>query len=165
MRSTLICGRIPSSVLEAEDAAPDFHARFDATGRSYIYRIVNRRAGSGARSAGGRGAIVGGPGRADARTQRRLLVGRHDFTTFRDSQLPGGYAGENAERDQRDAQGEAIEIRTSARSFLHRQVRSMVGSLVDVGRGREREGWIAQILAAADRTKCGPVAPADGPLS
>ena len=58
--------------------------------------------------------------------------------------------------------GEVIEIRTSARSFLHRQVRSMVGSLVEVGRGREIEGWIAQILAAADRTKCGPVAPADG---
>ena len=58
--------------------------------------------------------------------------------------------------------GDVIEIRTSARSFLHRQVRSMVGSLIEVGRGREPEGWMADILAAADRTKCGPVAPADG---
>ena len=61
-----------------------------------------------------------------------------------------------------NTKGQVIEIRTSARSFLHRQVRSMVGSLVDVGRGRERPEWISEILAAADRTRCGPVAPADG---
>jgi tRNA pseudouridine38-40 synthase len=59
-------------------------------------------------------------------------------------------------------EGEAVVLRTTARSFLHRQVRSMVGSLVDVGRGREQIGWIEEILKAADRTKCGPVAPADG---
>jgi tRNA pseudouridine38-40 synthase len=58
--------------------------------------------------------------------------------------------------------GEEIAIRTSARSFLHRQVRSIVGSLVEVGRGRESESWIAEILAAADRTKCGQVSPPDG---
>ena len=58
--------------------------------------------------------------------------------------------------------GEEIAIRTSARSFLHRQVRSIVGSLVEVGRGRESISWIGEILAAADRTKCGQVSPPDG---
>jgi tRNA pseudouridine38-40 synthase len=151
----------PVAVLEAEDASPEFHARFDATGRSYIYRIINRRADL-ALDRGRAWRVSVAMDVAAMHAAAQTLVGRHDFTTFRDANCQADTPVKTLKSISVERRGDVIEIRTSARSFLHRQVRSMVGSLVDVGRGRERPEWIAEILAAADRTRCGPVAPADG---
>jgi tRNA pseudouridine38-40 synthase len=92
----------------------------------------------------------------------QVLVGRHDFTTFRDSNCQAESPVKTFDAISVSRLGEDIEVRCSARSFLHRQVRSIVGSLVDVGRGREEVAWIGEILRAVDRTQCGPVAPPDG---
>ncbi len=151
----------PIAVLEAEDASPEFHARFDATGRSYVYRIVNRRADL-ALDRGRAWRVSVDLDVALMHAEAQMLVGRHDFTTFRDSNCQADTPVKTLKSISVARVGDVIEIRTSARSFLHRQVRSMVGSLIEVGRGREAAGWMADILAAADRTKCGPVAPADG---
>ena len=151
----------PVSVLEAEDADPGFHARFDATGRSYVYRIVNRRADL-ALDKGRAWRVVVDLDAEAMRAAAQALVGRHDFTTFRDANCQAETPVKTLREISVARVGQVIEVRTSARSFLHRQVRSMVGSLVEVGRGRESVGWIGEILAATDRTKCGPVAPADG---
>ena len=151
----------PIAVLEAEDASPEFHARFDATGRSYVYRIINRRADL-ALDRGRAWRVSAAMDVAAMHAAAQALVGRHDFTTFRDANCQADTPVKTLKSISVERRGEVIEIRTSARSFLHRQVRSMVGSLVDVGRGREKPEWIAEILAAADRTRCGPVAPADG---
>lgn len=149
------------AVLEAFDAAPDFHARFDATSRSYIYRIVNRRADLALDR--NRAWRIPVPLDADAmHAAAQALVGRHDFSTFRDSQCQADSPVKTLDLIRVSRQADEIVIDTTARSFLHRQVRSMVGSLVEVGRGREPVRWIADILKAADRTQCGPVAPADG---
>jgi tRNA pseudouridine38-40 synthase len=151
----------PVAVLASEDAAPDFHARFDATSRSYIYRIVNRRADLALE----RGRAWRAPTPLDAEAMHaaaQALVGRHDFSTFRDSQCQADTPVKTLDAIRAARRGEEITVETTARSFLHRQVRSMVGSLVEVGRGRESVGWIADILRAADRTMCGPVAPPDG---
>lgn len=151
----------PVAVLQAEDADPDFHARFDATGRTYLYRILNRRPDL----ALDRGRAWRIPQPLDHEAIYRAaqaLVGRHDFSTFRDSQCQADSPVKTLDSMTIKRSGEEIVITCTARSFLHRQVRSMVGSLVEVGRGKESEGWIAQILKAADRTLCGPVAPAEG---
>lgn len=151
----------PVAVLSAEAAADDFHARFDAISRSYLYRIVNRRAHL-ALDAGKAWRV---PVRLDHEAMHaaaQALVGRHDFTTFRDAQCQADSPVKSLDRIDVSRIGADIEVRTSARSFLHRQVRSIVGSLVEVGRGRERPRWIGEILAAADRKQCGPVAPPDG---
>jgi len=151
----------PIAVLKSEDAAPDFHARFDATARSYIYRIVNRRADLALDR--NRAWRVPVPLDADAmHAAAQALVGRHDFSTFRDSQCQAETPVKTLNTIRVMRHGEDVVIDTSARSFLHRQVRSMVGSLVEVGRGREPVHWIADILKAADRTACGPVSPPDG---
>jgi tRNA pseudouridine38-40 synthase len=151
----------PVAVLEAEVAAPDFHARFDATGRSYLYRILNRRPDL----ALDRGRAWRVPQKLDHSAMHeaaQALVGRHDFTTFRDSQCQADTPVKTLDSISVARSGEEVAIRTTARSFLHRQVRSMVGSLVEVGRHKESVPWIAGILKAADRTLCGPVAPPDG---
>lgn len=151
----------PVAVLEALETDPGFHARFDATERSYLYRIVNRRADLTLDR--GRAWRVAAELDAEAmHAAAQVLVGRHDFTTFRDSHCQAETPVKTLRSIAIARQGEEIRIETSARSFLHRQVRSMVGSLVEVGRGRETSAWIGEILAAADRTRCGPVAPADG---
>ncbi|MBI1338864.1 tRNA pseudouridine(38-40) synthase TruA [bacterium] len=151
----------PIAVIGAETAAPGFHARFDATGRAYLYRIINRRADL----ALDRGRAWRAPQPLDADAMHaaaQALVGRHDFTTFRDSQCQADSPVKTLDRVDVTRSGEEIRFVWEARSFLHRQVRSMVGSLVEVGRGKEQPDWIAGILAAADRTLCGPVAPPDG---
>ncbi len=151
----------PIAVLAAEAAADDFHARFDAISRSYLYRIVNRRAHLALEN----GKAWRVPVKLDHEAMHeaaQALVGRHDFTTFRDSQCQADSPVKSIDVMDVSRLGQDIEIRTSARSFLHRQVRSIVGSLVEVGRGKERPRWIGEILAAADRTQCGPVAPPDG---
>lgn len=151
----------PVAVLHAEDAAPDFHARFNATARSYIYRIVNRRADLALdRNRAWRVPVALDADAMHAAAQ--ALVGRHDFSTFRDSQCQSDTPVKTLDLIRVSRQIDEIVIDVTARSFLHRQVRSMVGSLVEVGRGRHPVRWIADILKAADRTRCGPVAPPDG---
>lgn len=151
----------PIAVLKAERAADDFHARFSAEARHYRYVIVNRRADLALE----RGLAWRAPARLDAAAMHeaaQLLLGHHDFTTFRDTACQAASPEKTLDRLDVARSGDRIEFTLSARSFLHRQVRSMVGSLVEVGRGFQRPEWIREILDAADRKACGPVAPADG---
>jgi tRNA pseudouridine38-40 synthase len=151
----------PVAVLNAERVDDRFHARFDATGRSYLYRILNRRPDLALDR--GRAWRLATPLDAEAMHRAaQALVGRHDFTTFRDSKCQADTPVKTLTSISVERRGEEILLRCSARSFLHRQVRSMAGSLVEVGRKREEEGWIEAILRAADRTACGPVAPPEG---
>lgn len=152
---------LPISVLTAEAVADGFHARFDAIRRVYRYRILNRRADV----ALDRGRVwrVGRPLDAEAMDDAaHALIGNHDFTTFRDShcQAPSPVKTLDVARVQRF--GEEIELAFEARSFLHRQVRSMTGTLAEVGTGKMRVRDVARALEAKDRAQCGPVAPAEG---
>lgn len=149
------------AVLDAVEAAPDFHARFSATGRRYLYRIVNRRA----HLTVDRGLAwrVGQPLDAAAMHEAaQALIGRHDFTTFRAAQCQAASPVKTLDRLDVRRAGQEVLIEAEARSFLHHQVRSMVGSLKLVGEGKWRPETLAAALAAADRTACGPVAPPDG---
>lgn len=151
----------PVAVLDAEIVAEAFSARFDAIARHYRYRILNRRADLTFQ----KGLVWRVPSRLDAdamHTAAQALAGHHDFTTFRDSECQADSPMRTLDTIAVARDGGAIDITVSARSFLHRQVRSIVGSLVEVGRGRRRPEWIADILAAKDRAACGPVAPPDG---
>ena len=151
----------PVAVLAAARAPEAFHARFDATGRRYTYRILCRRAPLALDT----GLAWRRPAALDVPSMRaaaRHLVGRHDFTTFRAAQCQAASPVKTLDRIEIEAQGEEIRLRFAARSFLHSQVRSMVGSLERVGAGRWSEGDLAAALAAADRARCGPVAPPEG---
>ena len=151
----------PVAVLRSELADDSFHARFDATNRSYLYRIANRRPDLALER--GRAWRLATHLDAEAMHEAaQALVGRHDFTTFRDSKCQAETPVKTLTAISVTRLGEEIVLRCSARSFLHRQVRSMAGSLVEVGRGREHPGWIADILKSKDRTLCGPVAPPEG---
>ncbi len=151
----------PIAALRAETAAPGFHARFDALRRVYFYRIVVRRApltfDAGKAWRVGRALDVEAMGAAASR-----LLGQHDFTTFRDSACQANSPVKNLDVAEVRREGEAIVLQFEARSFLHRQVRSMVGTLVEVGSGRLSADDVAAALVAKDRARCGPVAPADG---
>lgn len=149
------------SVLLAEEAAADFHARFDATARSYLYRIINRRAPLTLEH--GQAWRVATPLDAPAmHAAAQRLIGQHDFTTFRDAHCQAKSPIKTLDRCDVERVGDEIQIRCEARSFLHRQVRSIVGTLAEVGLGKMTAGDVAAALAAKDRTQCGPVAPADG---
>jgi tRNA pseudouridine38-40 synthase len=151
----------PVAVLTAEAAADDFDARFSAHRRHYLYRIVNRRADL-ALDARRAWRVAR---RLDAQAMHaaaQLLVGKHDFTTFRATECQAKSPVKTLDRLDVERHGEEIRIYASARSFLHHQVRSMVGSLVKVGDGRWSQGDLARALAARDRKACGPVAPPDG---
>jgi tRNA pseudouridine38-40 synthase len=151
----------PVAVLAAEAVAADFDARFSAVKRHYLYRIVNRRADLAIDRR--RAWRIGRP--LDAATMHaaaQRLVGRHDFTTFRAAECQAKSPVKTLERLDVVRDGEEIRIEASARSFLHTQVRSMVGSLAQVGEGRWSPDELARALAARDRTACGPVAPPDG---
>lgn len=151
----------PIAVVEAAVAAADFHARFSATARHYEYRILCRRAPP----ALDRGRVWHVARALDAEAMHaaaQVLVGRHDFTTFRSVQCQGKSPEKTLDRLDVQRQGEEIAIYASARSFLHNQVRSMVGSLKLVGEGKWRLRDMERALAAKDRAACGPVAPPDG---
>ncbi len=151
----------PVAVLSAEIAPPDFDARFSAVKRHYLYRIANRRADLALERQ--RAWRIARPLDAEAmhRAAQRL-VGRHDFTTFRAAECQAKSPVKTLDRLDVDRRSEDIEIHASARSFLHHQVRSMVGSLALVGDGKWTAGDLAGALAAKDRAACGPVAPPDG---
>jgi|SRR5262249_29428257 len=151
----------PVAVLSAERAADDFDARFSATKRRYLYRIVNRRADLALDRR--RAWRIGRPLDAAAmQAAAQRLVGRHDFTTFRAAECQAKSPVKTLERLDVEREGEEIRIHASARSFLHTQVRSMVGSLALVGEGRWSVDDLARALEARDRSACGPVAPPDG---
>jgi tRNA pseudouridine38-40 synthase len=151
----------PVAVISAERAAADFHARFSATARHYRYRIVNRRADLAIeRDRAWRiGKSLDAPAMHKA---AQKLVGHHDFTTFRSAECQAKSPQKTLDRFDVAREGEDIRIEASARSFLHHQVRSMVGSLALVGEGRWSADDLAKALAAKDRSACGPVAPAHG---
>ncbi len=151
----------PIAILEADIAAPDFHARFSATGRHYLYRILTRRPPPVLER--NRVWHVVHALDADAmHTAAQALTGSHDFTTFRAAECQAKSPVKTLDRlDVRRAADE-IHIEASARSFLHHQVRSMVGSLKLVGEGKWRARDLADALAAKNRARCGPVAPPDG---
>ena len=151
----------PISVLEAVEVAPNFHARFSATRRHYLYRILNRRSPP----ALDKGKVWWLPMELEANAMHeaaQVLMGNHDFTTFRAAACQAQSPVKTLDRIDVSRYGELIEIRCDARSFLHNQVRSMVGSLKLVGEGKWRTGDLKAALDAADRSRCGPVSPPDG---
>ena len=149
------------SVLDSVSVADDWHARFSATGRKYLYRILNRP---------GRPALLQGQvwhvrKDLDAEAMHeaaQILVGHHDFTTFRDLACQSKSPVKTLDVARVSRVGEEVHLVFEARSFLHRQVRSMAGTLAEVGIGRWTAGDVAQALEARDRQACGPVAPSDG---
>jgi tRNA pseudouridine38-40 synthase len=151
----------PIAVLAAEHVAADFEARFSATKRRYLYRIANRRADLTLDL--NRAWRVPRPLDAAAmHDAAQALIGRHDFTTFRAAECQAKSPVKTLDRLDVSRMGDDIRIETSARSFLHHQVRSMVGSLVHVGEGKWSAGDLEAALAARDRTRCGHVAPPHG---
>ena len=149
------------AVIAAEAVDEGFHARFSARGRAYLYRIVNRRAPLAVDR--GRAWRVGGPLDADAmQAAAQRLVGRHDFTTFRAASCQAASPVKTLDRLQVERAGREIRISARARSFLHRQMRNMVGSLKLVGEGKWDADDLARALAARDRARGGPTAPAAG---
>ena len=151
----------PIAILDAARVTEDFHARFSAVGRRYLYRILGR-AGPPALERG-RVWHVKAPLDADAmHTAAQGLIGLHDFTTFRDAACQAKSPVKTLDTAAVERRGEEVVVTFAARSFLHRQVRSMVGSLAEVGRGTWTADDLAGALAARDRAACGPVAPAQG---
>ena len=149
------------AVLDSTRVADDWHARFSATGRRYLFRILNRP---------GRPALERGKvwhmrkplDDAAMHEAAQTLLGHHDFTTFRDLACQANSPMRTLDVARVERAGEEVHLVFEARSFLHRQVRSMTGTLVEVGLGRWTAGDVADALAARDRTACGPVAPSDG---
>ena len=151
----------PVAVLRAEPASPVFDARFSATRRHYGYRIVNRRAPLALQRA--RAWRVARPLDAHAmHDAAQELVGTHDFTTFRAVGCQAKSPVKTIDGLDVRREGDEILVEVSARSFLHNQVRSIVGSLKLVGEGKWRPADIRRALEARDRAGCGPVAPPDG---
>ena len=148
-------------VLEAEVAPEGWHARFSATERRYLYRILNRPAPP----ALDRGRVwhVKSPLDAGAmHAAAQVLVGHHDFTTFRDLACQAKSPVKTLDLAEVSRRGEEVWLSFASRSFLHRQVRSMTGTLAEVGVGRWTSQDVKAALEARDRRACGPVAPATG---
>ncbi len=148
-------------VLDAREADDNFHARFSAVGRRYLYRVLDRAAPP----ALDRGRVwhVRSPLDVGAMHEAaQALIGLHDFTTFRDAACQSASPVKTLDRGEVVRAGEEVRLAFSARSFLRAAGRSCVGSMVQVGLGRWPAGRIAEVLAARDRSLCGPVAPARG---
>ncbi|HEX4302628.1 MAG TPA: tRNA pseudouridine(38-40) synthase TruA [Rhizomicrobium sp.] len=149
------------AVLEAAQAAPDFHARFSAVRRHYLFRILTRRPPP-VLDAGKVWHVVHALDAEAMHAAAQALTGSHDFTTFRAAECQAKSPVKTLDKlDVRRAADE-IHIEATARSFLHHQVRSMVGSLKLVGEGKWRPRDLTDALAAKDRSRCGPVSPPDG---
>ena len=155
----------PVAVLAAEPAADDFHARFSAIGRRYVYRIIARRPDLALERDRAWRVLrrLDVDAMAEAATR---LVGRHDFTTFRAIGCQAASPVKTLNRLEVEAValgfGVEIRIHAAARSFLHHQVRSMVGTLVKAGEGTWTADDVSAALEARDRTRCGPMAPSAG---
>ena len=151
----------PISVLEVEEVADDWHARFSCVGRRYLYRILNRRAPPALDA--GKVWHIAVPLDVPAMAEGgEHLIGRHDFTTFRSVQCQSDSPVKTLDRLNVRRVGEEVRIEATARSFLHHQVRSMVGCLALVGRGHWTADDILTALEAADRAALGLNAPPHG---
>jgi tRNA pseudouridine38-40 synthase len=149
------------AVLDCVVVADDWHARFSCLGRRYRYRIVNRRAPLAIDA--GRAWLVKSPLDLGAMHEAaQSLIGHHDFTTFRAAECQANSPIRTLDRLDVERLGEEIHIRASARSFLHHQVRSFVGSLALVGSGRWSVQDLEDALNACERARCGPMAPSAG---
>jgi tRNA pseudouridine38-40 synthase len=151
----------PVSILEAEIAMEGWHARFSARERRYLYRILNRKSPPALDQ--GRVWHVKKPLDAEAmHAAAQFLVGHHDFTTFRDMQCQAKSPMKTLDVADVRREGDHVLLVFASRSFLHRQVRSMTGTLAEVGAGRWTADDVKAALEARDRKACGPVAPAEG---
>ncbi|RHW17246.1 tRNA pseudouridine(38-40) synthase TruA [Sphingomonas gilva] len=151
----------PVAVLACEEAPDDFHARFSCLGRHYVYRIINRRAPLTHEK--GLAWRIAAPLDAEAmHAAAQRLVGRHDFTTFRSAHCQSESPVKTLDRLDVARDGERVTVRASARSFLHHQVRSMVGCLALVGQGKWSADDLRGALEARDRAALGLNAPPDG---
>jgi tRNA pseudouridine38-40 synthase len=151
----------PVVVLEAALMGEDFHARFSATARHYLYRILNRRGPPALEQ----GRVWHVSPKLDAEAMHHAaqsLVGQHDFTTFRAAECQAQSPVKTLDCLDVSQRADEIHIEASARSFLHHQIRSFAGSLKLVGEGKWQSRDLAAALAAKDRAQCGPVAPPDG---
>ena len=151
----------PIAVIDASVAPVDFHARFSAKGRRYLYRIANRMAPPALQKR----RVWHLKKRLDVAAMTEAasaLIGQHDFTTFRDVDCQAKTPVKTLDEARIWREGEEVRLAFAARSFLHRQVRSMTGSLAEVGAGRWTPADLKDALEAKDRTACGQVAPADG---
>lgn len=151
----------PVAVLVCEAIGEEFEARFSAKARHYEYRILNRRA----RPALDANRVWHVPVPLDAEPMHdaaRMILGKHDFTTFRAAECQAKSPEKTLDRFAVSRQLEMIVVTASARSFLHHQVRSMVGSLKLVGEGKWKPEDFRAALDARDRSRCGPLAPPDG---
>jgi tRNA pseudouridine38-40 synthase len=151
----------PIAVTHVEAVTEDFHARFSATGRAYLYRILNRRAPAALDI----GRVWPVPRDLDvdamhAAAQR--LVGLHDFTSFRAAECQAASPIKTLDRLDVSRVGEEIHIVAEARSFLHHQIRNFAGTLERVGRGKWTPDDVTDILNAKDRAVAGPTAPPQG---
>ena len=149
------------AVTAAQSVDAEFDARFSATARHYLYRILNRRAPP-ALERGQVWHVARELDRDAMHEAAQVLVGKHDFTTFRSVQCQAKSPVKTLDVLDVTPAGDMVEIRASARSFLHNQVRSMVGTLKRVGEGAWSADDVKAALQAADRAECGPVAPPDG---
>ncbi len=151
----------PVAVLDAAETDDEFHSRFSATGRHYLYKLIARR--SPLTVDRGRAWRVSKPLDVDAMHEAgQALCGTHDFTTFRSAHCQANSPVKSIDKVTVSQAGEAILLKVSARSFLHNQVRSIAGSLKMVGEGAWTIAKFKEALDAADRSRCGPVAPPDG---
>lgn len=151
----------PITIVDCEEIGPGFDARFSAVGRHYLYRILARRAPP----ALDRNRVWWVPRPLDADAMAAAapaLLGKHDFTTFRAAGCQAKSPIKTLDRLDVTAIGEEIRIEASARSFLHHQVRSIVGSLKHVGEGKWPVSEMAAALDARDRSRCGALAPSSG---
>jgi tRNA pseudouridine38-40 synthase len=152
---------VPVAILACETVADDWHARFSCIARHYVYRIVNRRAPL----TFDKGLKWRVPAELDAAAMHdaaQTLVGLHDFTTFRSAHCQSASALKTLDRLDVVREGDEISVYASARSFLHHQVRSMVGCLSMVGRGQWSAADLRDALEARDRAALGLNAPPDG---
>jgi tRNA pseudouridine38-40 synthase len=151
----------PVSVLDARVADGEFHARFSAQARHYLFRILNRRSPPALEI----GKVWHVSPKLDAQAMHaaaQFLVGHHDFTTFRAAECQAQSPVKTLDRLDVSQRGEEIHIEASARSFLHHQIRSFAGTLKLVGEGKWQPRDVKKALEAKDRTACGPVSPPDG---
>jgi tRNA pseudouridine38-40 synthase len=151
----------PVVVLDAAAVTEEFHARFSATARHYLFRILNRRAPPALED--GRVWHISPKLDADAmHAAAQFLVGQHDFTTFRAAECQSASPVKTLDRLDVSARADEIHIEASARSFLHHQIRSFAGTLKLVGEGKWTPHDVKKALDARDRAACGPVSPPDG---
>jgi tRNA pseudouridine38-40 synthase len=151
----------PVSVLDIEEVSPDFHARFSAKGRGYIYKILNRRAPSVLQN----NRVWWVPVELDVEAMKegaKYLLGNHDFTSFRAAACQAKSPIKTLDKLDIEKIGDEIIFTVEAKSFLHHQVRNMVGTLKMVGDGKLKPEDIKTILEAKDRSKAGATAPACG---